>query len=360
MEYYKNKKELVEAINSNMDTTINYVARMLAYRAINDVNIPEEDLGKVVLKDNYEYLQPQEVAAWRTAYEIKKGEYQAKVNTKEGKIRVYFEAKAELTEDYTPSLYGGVKVGENKENPNIGKETTMLQGVYSKEKFDIEIENDKYIAETKSRKYGGDYIEYSINFENEEIKQILEKRKLNMILNYAEAAYNDMDYRLTGKGKRIIQSKMEDLDKPSYEIIEEELNKPENIEKFKKEFERNVIIQIRNIKPSELNNEIESYIEKIKDWKDQKLELEERFALEDLKRKEIEKKIENLKENRDERVYNATFKEIDYLSYNVAYNNYLENKLELTEENFDKFLNKAVSELNTLQKKNDNKIKRKI
>ena len=172
--YYQSKEELEQGIDSVMEETINSTAKVMAYRTIGEINLPEESFGNITLKENYEYIQPHEVASWHTDYEIKKGEYQAKVNTREGDINVYFEAKAKLKDSYTPSLLGGVAVGEEKSDPDIGKETTKLQGVYSVDKFDLEQTNDKYISEIKK---DNGYIQYSINYDNEEIKKIIVNAK---------------------------------------------------------------------------------------------------------------------------------------------------------------------------------------
>ena len=361
--YYQSKEELEKSIESVMEDTINSTAKMLAYRTICEINLPEESFGNITLKENYEYIQHHEVAAWHTDYEIKKGEYQAKVNTRKGKVSVYFDAKAELKEDYTPAMFGGVRVG-GKEEPsqNIGKETTQQQGVYDPKKFDLEKINDKYIAEIKERKTGNGYIQYSVNYANEEVQQLIEKRKLDILLNFAREANDNMYYFLQKDGKRIISSKMEGLEEgeASYDVVSKALNDQETIDKFKKEFERNIDIYIRENRASKLNNEIESYIEQIEDWEKGNLELRERFNFQDFVRKEIGEKISELQKNKDARVYNSTYKEIKYLSHNIGHNNYLENKMELSEENFEKLLNKAVGQLNSLDKKNENKISRKM
>jgi len=356
--YYQSKEELEQGIDSVMEETINSTAKVMAYRTIGEINLPEESFGNITLKENYEYIQPHEVASWHTDYEIKKGEYQAKVNTREGDINVYFEAKAKLKDSYTPSLLGGVAVGEEKSDPDIGKETTKLQGVYSVDKFDLEQTNDKYISEIKK---DNGYIQYSINYDNEEIKKIIEKRKLEVMLDFTQAAKETMLYLLQ-KDRKIISSKIEGLGEKerAYEVVLKALNKPENMELFKRELERNIEINIKERRSSKLNNDIEEYTKKISKWEKENFEVRERFEFQDFVRKNIKEKIEELQKNKDERVYNATYKEIKYLSQNIGYNNYLENKMELTEENFEKLLNKAVGQLNSLDKKHENKISRKI
>jgi hypothetical protein len=362
--YYQTKKELEKGVNENIEKSINSAAKMLAYKTINKMNIEEEFFGNITLKKDYEYEVSQEVAAWRTAYDIKAGEYKARFNIREGKINVYFDSIGVLKDNYTPSLFGGVAYGESKIDPNIGKEKEIMQGVYSPDKFDINIESEKVLMEIKQDKYSGSYYSYSLNFENQEVKNIIEKEKLKMLTssssyiedNLVYSMKNNVDHRMFHK-EEFKGTEFEDIHPTK--IYNKIINQPENKEKFRKEYERLVELNIKDIKASKENNFIELYIEEIKDWKEDKLELREGFKFENFQRK-IQDKINELidEPSRDERVLNTTYKEKRYLSFNMAHNAYLENKKDLESVNFDSLLNKAVGKLNNISRecKSKNKI----
>lgn len=98
-------------------------------------------VGTLEIKESYKQQLSHEVAAWHTEVEIKAGEYPLYVNFSAGKAYVATDhIDAVITDNYTPSLYGGVGIGGRDGSEDIGKTSKQMIGV---SRYMLE-ENDKF------------------------------------------------------------------------------------------------------------------------------------------------------------------------------------------------------------------------
>jgi hypothetical protein len=118
------KKQLVDIASENINHEVNRI-----FYNLKNVDIDKVNVGKVEVTEDYPIRQNCEVAAWHTDYDVKSGEYDLSGNIVDGKIHLFFDAKAVMTDDYTPALFGGVKVGEDTTSQDIGKESTRMEGI---------------------------------------------------------------------------------------------------------------------------------------------------------------------------------------------------------------------------------------
>lgn len=233
------KKEFIELINKHLEKSIEQVARSQSYLATL-INIENTDIGNVTVNKNYSYNQNYEVAAWHSSYEVKEGVYPAKANVKNGTVSVSFYPTARLTEEYTPSLFGGVPITSGKkELPD--KDTTILQHFHSGN-HSIEITNPFFKLEKIINRFNVEEYKVQINYDNPDIINIINKNRsfyenqletnLNRtILHYAKNDDEKSLLRGIGDYKPIEGQQL-------YEIVQE-LTQP-HLKRLKEIFNNNI------------------------------------------------------------------------------------------------------------------------
>lgn len=123
--------------------------------------ITDYNAGTITLKEPKEISISSEVAAWYTKAELPVGTYQLNVSFVRGKAFVYAkDIEGVITENYTPSLFGGVVTGgrdgsEEVGNPYIGS-VGVYQGMLEDNKF-VHVELTDEAKEWLTPGYQGEF-----------------------------------------------------------------------------------------------------------------------------------------------------------------------------------------------------------
>ena len=107
----------------------------------------EERIGTYTLTETTTFRKGYEVASWYSMIEVPPGEYPVYVTrSMEGFVQfVLVPMDGTITEESTPSLFGGVAYGKGNGDANVGKPgqytiQTYLFMVEDDDRYDIEVE----------------------------------------------------------------------------------------------------------------------------------------------------------------------------------------------------------------------------
>lgn len=144
-------------------------------------------VGTVKVKEPYKKSLSHEVAAWHTEVEFPAGEHDVYLNIVNGKGYLYTKnIDGVITENYTPSLFGGIVTGDRDGSEDVGKTyssgLSMYSGMLNNKEHNIEFTMNEIASQWISPGYNG---EWQIDKSHSEFKRYDTDKKAERLLEKA-------------------------------------------------------------------------------------------------------------------------------------------------------------------------------